>query len=592
MTMMNRRLEIQELAGHSSPSSVAPVLGEVLPPDAGASPSAMVGESYDAANRMSKEMFVWSPPIRSADGDMKGGKTIMDARVRDTVRNDAYAAAGAEIRKDSIVGAMFLLNAKPNQTYLGYENKAMDDAWAEEFQREVETKFTLWAESPNCYVDMQGVNSLTGLVRLGIAQYTTTGEVLGTLEYPRARPQFRTAVQMIDPDRLSTPPNMREDEKMRMGVEKDNDGAPIAYHFRDAHPGDAFQGRNSWTRVARAYGWGREKVIHIFDQQRAGQTRGVSCMVAALKEARITKRFREVTLQNAVLNATYAATIESELPSDMVFQALGGAQLDPSAVAKAIAAVSGGYMSAYSAYTENADNLLIDGIKVPHLLPGMKLNLHSPSKGGMLGTEFEQSLLRYIAAILGVSYEQLSKDYSKTNYSSARAANNETWKTMQSIKRMVADRFATKVYMAWLEEAIAIGEITSLPRNAPSFWERMNRDAYATCQWIGASRGQIDELKETQAAALRLSTGLSTFEEEHARLGKDYRQVFAQLEREQAEIDKRGLLLQGNQEMMAALTPSKTADKPDTTDARASGFVEQLMAVEHEDEDEDEVSDA
>ena len=43
-------------------------------------------------------------------------------------------------------------------------------------------------------------------------------------------------------------------------------------------------------------------------------------------------------------------------------------------------------------------------------------------KGGPLGQEFEQSLLRYIAAALGVSYEQLSKDYSQTNYSSARAA--------------------------------------------------------------------------------------------------------------------------------------------------------------------------
>ena len=581
---MDRSLEIQELAGTPSPSSVAPVSGEVLPPDAGASPSAMVGESYDAANRLSKEMFMWSPPIRSADSDIRPGKTIMDARVRDTVRNDAYAAAGAEIRKDSIVGAMFLLNSKPNQTYLAYENAAMDETWAEEFQLEAETKFTLWAESPNCYVDMQGVNTLTGLVRLAIAQYTTTGEVLGTIEFPRARPQFRTAVQMIDPDRLSTPPTMREDNLMRMGVEKDKDGAPIAYHFRDTHPGDPFQGRNSWSRVSRAYGWGREKVIHLFEQQRAGQTRGISCMVAALKEARITKRFREVTLQNAVLNATYAATIESELPSDMVFQALGGAQLDPASVAKAIAAVSGGYMNAYSAYTENADNLLIDGIKVPHLLPGMKLNLHSPAQGGLIGTDFEQSLLRYIAAILGVSYEQLSKDYSKTNYSSARAANNETWKTMQSIKRMVADRFATKVYMAWLEEAIATGEITSLPKNAPSFWDRMNRDAYSACQWIGASRGQIDELKETQAAALRLATGLSTFEEEHSRLGKDYRQVFSQLAREQAEIDRRGLLLQGNQEMMAALTPSQTADKPDTN--AKSTLVETLMSIPTDEEEE------
>lgn len=564
MSMRDRLAEITELAGPFSPSPVAPVSGVVLPADTGASPTAMVGESYDAANRLSKDMMLWQPPIRSADSDISGGKRIMDARVRDTVRNDAYSAAGAEIRKDSIVGAMYMLNAKPRYEYLGLENSAMDETWAEEFQKEAEIKFTLWAESPSCYVDAQRVNTLTGLVRLAVAQFTTTGEVFATAEYPRDRQPFRTAIQMVDPDRLSTPPTMRDGPQMKMGVEKGRFGEPLAYHIRDNHPGDVFTSRNSWTRVARTYGWGRDKVLHIFEQQRAGQTRGISCMVAALKEARITKRFREVTLQNAVLNATYAATIESELPSEMVFQAIGGSQLDPNSVAKALSSVTGGYMNAFSAYADTADNLMMDGIKVPHLLPGMKLNLRSPSQGGLIGTDFEQSLLRYIAAILGVSYEQLSKDYSKTNYSSARAANNETWKTMQSIKRNVTDRFASSIYTLWLEEAIAMGEISSMPRNAPSFWQRMNKEAYAAAEWIGSSRGQIDELKETQAAVLRLQNGLSTYEDEHSRLGRDWRQVFTQKKREQNAIDEAGLIFPGSQQTMAALTPSNEADNPDS----------------------------
>lgn len=567
MSAMTRKQEINELAGvvFPSTSAVLPVSGEVLPPDTGAAPKALVGESYEAGSRLSQEMLLWQPPIRSADNDLAPGKRVMDARVRDTVRNDAYAAAGAEIRKDSIVGSMFLLNAKPRHEYLALQNAAMDETWAEEFQTEVESKFTLWAESPSCYVDAQRVSTLTGLVRLAIAQFTTTGEVLGTCEFPRDRKPFRTAIQMIDPDRLSTPPTMRDGPLMRMGIEKGRYGEPLAYHIREHHPGDILISRNTWNRVARTYGWGREKVIHIFEQQRAGQTRGISSMVAALKEARITKRFREVTLQNAVLNATYAATIESDLPSDMVFNAIGGGQLDQAAVAKAYAAVASGYMTANEAYHSD-NNLTLDGIKIPHLLPGMKLNLRSPSQGGLIGTDFEQSLLRYIAAILGVSYEQLSKDYSKTNYSSARAANNETWKTMQSVKRNVADRFANIIYALWLEEAIAIGEITSLPRNAPSFWDRMNKDAYSSAEWIGASRGQIDELKETQAAVLRLQTGLSTYEQEHARLGNDWRQVFAQQQREQAEIEKRKLVFPGNQTTMAALTPSNQADQPDNAE--------------------------
>ncbi len=61
-------------------------------------------------------------------------------------------------------------------------------------------------------------------------------------------------------------------------------------------------------------------MLHIFEQQRPDQTRGVAAMVSALKEMRITKQFRDVTLQNAVVNATYAASIESDLPSDIQVQ--------------------------------------------------------------------------------------------------------------------------------------------------------------------------------------------------------------------------------------------------------------------------------
>jgi lambda family phage portal protein len=170
------------------------------------------------------------------------------------------------------------------------------------------------------------------------------------------------------------------------------------------------------------------------------------------------------------------------------------------------------------------------------------LQLRPAGQGGPLGTEFEQSLLRYIAANLGVSYEQLSRDYTQTNYSSARAAMTETWKFMQSRKRMVADRFASIVYRLWLEEAINKKIITSLPtrfRTDTSWlYEPQALDAISSCDWIGASRGQIDELKETQAAVLRLKYGLSTREDELARLGKDWRAGFKQLAREKKLADR------------------------------------------------------
>jgi hypothetical protein len=82
------------------------------------------------------------------------------------------------------------------------------------------------------------------------------------------------------------------------------------------------------------------------------------------------------------------------------------------------------------------------------------------------GTNFEQSLLRYIAATLGVSYEQLSRDYTNTNYSSARAAMTETWKFMQARKKLIADRFATIDFPAVARGSHQQQQAVQLPEEA------------------------------------------------------------------------------------------------------------------------------
>ncbi len=491
-----------------------------------------MGGAYEGASRFDKSVALWTPAILSADREILPEKRTADARSRDMIRNDAYVAGGANLHKDNIVGASFMLNSKPALYALG---PSFDETWEEEFQQEVEEKFALAAESPDCWLDASGRNGLTAMTRLAMGVYVTGGEFLASVEWIResGRP-FNTAIQMIDADRLSDPPTKTIDQNIRGGVELNTWGRPIAYYIRQAHPADYLTAQSwVWDRVEAKKPWGRIQVIHIFEQQRIAQSRGIAEMVAALKELRITKKFRDVVLQNAVVNATYAASIESDLPSETVFQALG-ANLDPEKVHEVIANYAEGYLGAIAEYAGGSKAMEIDGVKIPHFFPGTKLNMKPVGQGGSPTIDFEQSLLRYIAAILGVSYEQLSRDYTRTNYSSARAAMAETWKFMQSRKKMVADRFATYAYRLWLEEALNKGVITSMPR-LPTGWlyQGQNLDALTMCDWIGASRGQIDELKETQAAVLRINNGLSTLEYELARLGQDYRKVMRQLAREE-----------------------------------------------------------
>jgi len=540
-----------------------PLIGGDFP---GASAAA---SAFEGASQRSHELAAWSSPLQSADQDILPEKTVMDSRVRDTLRNDAYVQNGATIQKDSIVGELFLLNAKPNAKILG-----LDDVWAEEFQEEVEAKFTLYAESIRNFPDAARKQTLTGLVRLAVGVHAMSGEVLASVEWMRNgyRP-FRTALQMLDLDRLSNPRGEMDSPTLRGGVHRDRFGAPLGYWIRQAHPSDWMDPDGyDWKYVPATRGqatgkpgWDRPQMIHLIDQWRPDQSRGISGMVSALKEMRMTKKFRDVVLQSAVLNASYAASIESDLPNDVALAQAGGG--DPAALTN----YASSYLGEVAKYVGGSKNIRLDGTKVPVFYPGTKMKLQPAGTPGGVGSDFEASMLRYIAASLGVSYEQLSKDYSSSNYSNLRASLAETGKRMRVQKRNVADRFATTYYRLWLEEAINAGEITSLPRNAPSWYAGLNQEAYSACEWIGASMGQIDELKETQAAVLRVSNGLSTREAELARLGKDWRVVFGQLSREKKAAAKHDLDFgadKSSQNMMNAAsgTPSDTGAAPRSED--------------------------
>lgn len=542
---------IAELLGSPAQADyrAAPPAVVAVPTSAGGV-SAIAG-GFEGADRFDASMALWGPAIQSADADILPDKEIGDARSRDMLRNDAYVQGAANLHKDNIVGSQFLLNARPATRYVMGSD---DEMWEEEFQQEVEELFDLYAESPDNWIDASRRNNFTGLVRLSVGVHLAGGEMLATVEWDKTNGgEFSTALQMIDLDRLSTPMVMTRDDQIRGGIRFDARGIPQTYYIRSEHPHDINWSLKmpQWKPVAARKPWGRLQVIHIHEQIRPDQSRGFSDMLASLKAMHIGHKWRDINLQHALTQSVYAAAITSDLPSETVFAQLGGGEFTAESAQKAVSSYAQGYLGSIAAYSGASKNLQIDGVKIPHLFPGTKLEMLSPGKGGPLGTEFEQSLLRYIAASVGVSYEQLSRDYTNTNYSSARAAMNETWKFMQARKKIVADRFASAMYRLWLEEAINRNRLSTMPASkAGSFYtnKKLNLkfDAISRAEWIGAARGQIDELKETEAAVLRIQNSLSTSEDELAKLGKDWRKVFRQLKRENELRASYGLAAPGS----------------------------------------------
>lgn len=517
----------------------------------------------DNTQRFSDDLNMWSPPLQSADADILPNKGVNDARVRQMAASDGYVQSGTNVQKDNIVGSDFFPVMKPELAVL----KA-DEKWADEFKEEFESKFYLISESPNNWLDASRKNTLTGLVRMAVGLDCIGGEVLSTVEWMRdgGRP-INTAIQMVDCDRLSTPYELQHSSgpRIRGGVEMDRYGAAQAFHIRMAHPSDYDRALDQyrWKRVPIRKPWGRYQVLYLSDTTRPDQTRGIGDIVAGLKALKITNRFRDVTLQNAVANAMFAASIESELPPEAAY-----AQIGTNGPGKGVTEYATAYLTAIAKYAGNSKHLQLDGVKIPHLFPGTKLQLRPAGAGGGVGIEFEQSLLRHLAAILGISYEQLSKDYSKTNYSSARAGMVEARKAMIVRKTRVADRFASHILRLVFEEMTNKGMLETMKYSKlPNIYDPLMMDAFTQCDWIGAALGQVDELKETQAAALRLKYNLSTLEDEIAKQGKDWRKVLIQREKEVKELETRGLMVETDDNMMNAAS----GEPREKDDSDASG---------------------
>ena len=116
---------------------------------------------------------------------------------------------------------------------------------------------------------------------------------------------------------------------------------------------------------------------------------------------------QQTQLQSAIVKAMYAATIESELDSQQAFEYIAGAGTDIDS--NPLSSFIQSYVTYY-----NGANIKLGGVKVPHLHPGDKLSLQTAQNADAGFSSLEKSLLRYVAAGVGASYEELSRDYSRS----------------------------------------------------------------------------------------------------------------------------------------------------------------------------------
>jgi lambda family phage portal protein len=507
------------------------------------------GTPYDAASYVNDDVALWRPGLLSADSEINPYRDTIVARVRDLVRNDGWGCGAVTRTCDNVVGANLRPIFRPDYRFLKLMtgNKAFDAVWAHEFGRAADAYYRSFANDPGKWCDIERSLTLPQLFYVAFRHELIDGDSLAVNRYEPSRvgpgrARYGTAVQLIDPDRLSNPNNRFDMRHLRGGVEIDDFGAAVGYHIREAHQNDWYNGALSlkWAYIPREDDYGRAITVHNFPQDRASQHRGgAGFLTPVLDRLKMLSKYDRTEMQAALINAMFGAFIESPYDPAMVADAMGtSVNLNAPPGGDYQQVMESGSLGSYQDMRSEFHarrRIMLGDSRIPTLFPGEKIGtINATHPNGNFGA-FEGAMLRNIAAATGLTEAQITQDYSKANYSSMRAAMLEAHKTFDRRRANFTIGFCHQITTAWLEESMDL-DAYPMPvgvsaRDFPEFYEA--RHALGFARWIGPARGWVDPVAEKQGAWLGLKMGVGSLEALCAEQGEDLEEI---LDAQQMEI--------------------------------------------------------
>lgn len=460
-------------------------------------------------------MAGWHPPRMPAGQEAYDRRTLL-ARAEDLAANDGHAQSLIDTKTLNVVGWGLAPQSRIKAADLGLSKEE-----ARIITRQQERAFRLWCREAHA----AGLAHFFDLQSLAVRESLRCGEYVFLARRLDKTPgrRFSFALQDVHPERLATPPEMLDAWTMRDGVEIDPDtGAPVRYWFRN--PAFAYE-PDSWQAVDARRGH-VPLVFHGFRYSRSEQWRGEPALAAVVKLFKDKYDFLDYEVVAQILTASIPIAIQSS----------AGAFADGSAVQ----------------YGPDGKPIEVPRRTFQRVNPGQFLYLNEgesahplqSNRPGNNFADFFRLILRTIGAAAGVPYEMVLKDFSQTNYSSARAALLEFWRVVTEYRNWFVRQFCDPVWAMVMEEALLRG-YWAIPgcKSVGEAWLKFlaDVDLWTACWWSPPPRGYVDPLKEMQANALGLQIGVLSHSDVIGEQGRDAEEVFEQIARDREDLAERGL---------------------------------------------------
>ena len=460
---------------------------------AGAAPRMSYGRH--GASQTLNSLIGWLVEAGTAEDNIDQYSSTLRQRARDLYDGGGLGRSGPQTLTVSVVGWGIQPRPKIDGDFLG-----LSDEQRAEAESNILREFNLWAGNNMC--DAERRKNFYGMQELAFLSMLLSGDVFALFGMKEnKRTPYQTTIRLLEADRICTPESSGSSEikekngggRIVDGVEISREGEVIRYHIASRSPLAGNDSSELTWQPIDAYGkdTGYPNILHIMTFERPEQRRGVPFVAAEIEQLKQFSRYMNAELAANVVSAMLTAFITSEDDD-------GKAGMEDA-------------VNEEDKVTDDELHLELAPGAVYDLPPGKDIKTVNPLRSNSQFEAFVNTSIMVIASSMGIPKEVLVKKY-ETNYTAARAALLDFWRTVRVYRTRFNTDFNKPIYEQWLAEAVAAGRI-----EAPGFFDDPAiRQAWCGCEWTGASMGHIDPLKEVNAAEARIKNNITTQEQEAA----------------------------------------------------------------------------
>lgn len=464
--------------------------------------------AYEAADKGRRSKAFRLAQSTGANREIAGALVTLRDRSRHMVRNNGWAKRAVEAIVKHTVGE----GIRPAPIGSLTQIKSVKKVWRR------------WAESTDC--DFYGKTNFYGLQELAMRSLVEGGDML-IVKRRTKDGVLPIKLQLCEGDLLDHTRNGINDNGVaRLGVQHNKEGVITGFWIFDHHPSDG--GVFGLNRESKFID--KSDVLHVYEVLRIGQCRGVPFGVSSFMKLGDFGVYEDAQLTKQKVAACFAAFVSGSDDVDEDKEPL-----------------------------ENLEPGIIE-----RLGPSETVAFADPPTVGDYES-YTTRILQGIAAAYGITYEMLTMDYSKVNFTSGRMAKIDVTGNFRSWQyNMLVPQLCAPVWRWFVESAIIAGKLK----------------AEVEADWTAPRVQQLDPVKETNAQVTQIKNGLTTLSEVIRETGREPEEFFAEYTQDAERIKKFGISVESIAALVENDNAKSTAEKPDGDDKKPKGESKSLGGSE------------